>query len=244
MKALILTAFLCFSCTRYAEIKKDAVGVEIAPVQMDISHLKEIEWNVGLKKEETVSQSFTFIVDLPKIKEDDVDYLVQNKSIDAWILRLIVNRGSEVQDLGSLYTLLRPERLGRGSSGDAPTSVTFKVFYAAAYASERFRSFKCPAFGHDRKLKDIMISGENDDFSLPLGPSAPYNEKSHRVELTPTAFNGGNSLVGNYYVEIATYDSKKKIIHSPFKRIPVFVSVKSEERIQIASCGGIHQEYQ
>lgn len=239
MKALILTMLLCLSCTRYAE-----VGVDISPIQMDISHLNEIEWNVGMKKEEKVSQSFTFIVDLPKIREDSAKFLVEQKSIDAWILRLIVNRGSESQDLGSLYTLLQPQRLGRGSSGDAPKSVTFKVFYAAAYASERFRTFKCPAFSHDRKIKDMSISGSNEEFSLPLGPSSPYNEKSHLVELTPSAFNGGNSLVGNYFIEIATYDSKKKVIHSPFKRIPLHISVKSEERVRVASCEGVHQENQ
>lgn len=244
MKALILTALLCVSCTKYAEVSREAVGVEIKPVEMEISHLNEIEWNVGKRKEEKVSQSFTFIVDLPKIKEDDVDYLIESKATDAWILRLIVQRGSEVQDLGSLYTLLRPQRLGRGSSGAAPTSVTFKVFYAAAYASERFRAFKCPAFGHDRKISDMSISGSSDEFSLPLGASVSYNEKSHLVELTPTGFNAGNSLVGDYYVEIAAYDSKRKVIHSPFKRIPSYVSVKSEDRINVPSCEGVHPEIQ
>jgi hypothetical protein len=243
MKALFLTLLLCFSCTKYAEVSKD-VGVEISPVQMEISHLNEIEWNVGQRKAEAISQSFSFIVDLPKIKEEDVDFLVKQKNIDAWILRLIVTRGSESQDLGSLFTLLRPQRLGRGSSGDSPKSVTLKVFYAAAFASERFRAFKCPAFGHNKKIKEMSIEGGNDEFTLQLGPSVPYNEKSHQVELTPSPFNGSNSIVGNYYVEIAAYDSKRKIIHSAFKRIPMFISVKSEESINVPSCEGVHPEVQ
>lgn len=244
MKAFLLTLLLCYSCTRYSEVSRDAIGVQIQPVSMEISHLNEIEWHVGMKKEETITQSFTFIVDMPKIKQDDLDYLAEHRNVDAWILRLIVNRGSETQDLGSLYTLFNPTRVARGSQGGAASSVTLKVFYAAAYASERFRAFKCPAFGHNKKLASFEIAGTNDEFSLSLGQAIPYNEKSHLVELTPSAFNGGNSLIGEYYVEIAAYDSKKKMIHSAFKRIPMHISVMREESIRVKSCDGVHQEIQ
>ena len=244
MKAFFLTLLLCYSCTRYSEVSRDAIGVQIKPVTMQISHLNEIEWHVGMKKEETITQSFTFIVDMPKIRQDDLDYLAEHRNVDAWIMRLIVNRGSETQDLGSLYTLFNPTKVARGAQGGAASSVTLKVFYAAAYASERFRAFKCPAFGHNKKLASFEISGANEDFSLSLGQAIPYNEKSHLVELTPSAFNGGNSLIGEYFVEIAAYDSKKKMIHSTFKRLPMHVTVSREESIRVKSCDGIHQEIQ
>lgn len=244
MKAFFLTLLLCYSCTRYAEVSRDAIGVHIEPVQMEISHLNEIEWNVGMKKEEKITQSFTFIVDMPKIRQDDLNYLEENRNVDAWILRLIVNRGSETQDLGSLYTLFNPRKVARGAQAGAASSVTLKVFYAAAYASERFRSFKCPALGHNKKISSMKISGSNDDFSLTLSQALPYNEKSHLVELTPSAFNGGNSLMGEYYVEIAAYDSKKKLIHSAFKRLPMNITVSGEDSVRVKSCDGIHQEYQ
>lgn len=244
MKAFILTLLLCLSCTRYADVSKDAIGIEISPVRMDISHLDEVEWNVGKRKEEKISQSFTFIVDLPKIREDDLDYLIEHKNIDAWILRLIAVRGSESQDLGSLYTLWRPKKIGRGDSSGAPTSVTFKVFYAAAYASERFRAFHCPAFGHNKNIKDMSIEGENEDFAINIGQATSYGEKSHLVELTPSAFNGGNFLTGKYFIEIAAYDSKRRMIHSSFKRISKYISVSSEELIRVASCDGVKSEIQ
>jgi hypothetical protein len=244
MKALFLTLVLCYSCTKYADVSRDAIGIQIQPVNMEISHLNEIEWHVGQKKEETITQSFTFIVDMPKIRQDDLNYLAEHRNVDAWIMRLIVNRGSETQDLGSLYTLFNPTKVARGAQGGAASSVTLKVFYAAAYASERFRSFKCPAFGHNKKVASMGISGENEDFSLTLGQVIPYNEKSHLVELTPSAFNGGNSLIGEYYVEIAAYDSKKKMIHSSFKRIPMHVGVAREESVRVKSCDGVHQEIQ
>ena len=245
MKALFLSLLLFYSCTKHAEVSRDAMGVQITPVEMDISHLNEIEWLVGNPKEVEVSQSFTFLVDMPKIKQEDLDYLTEQKGVDAWILRLIVYRGSETQDLGSMYTLFRPRKLSRGTQGaGAASSVSMKVYYAAAYASERFRMFKCPAFGHDLKIKKMEVKGENEAFELSIGQTSPYLEKSQLVELTPSSFNGGNSLVGDYYVEIAPYNSKKKIIYSGFKRLKKYVSVSREEKIRIKSCDGVHPEIQ
>jgi hypothetical protein len=244
MKAFtVLVLMLCFSCSKQASISKDAVGIIISPIKMDISHLNEIDWSIGMKKEAKVSQSFTFIVDMPSIKQEDLEYLTEQRGIDSWILRLIVIKGSDKQDLGSLYAMFRPKKVARSSqSSKATSSVTLKVYYAAAYASERFRAFKCPAFSHNKKITKMGIEGTNKDFSLTIGQTVPYNERSHLVELAPSSFNGGHSLVGEYYLEIAAYDSRKKIIHSEFKRIPMHVSVKEEKMIRVQSCDGIHPE--
>jgi hypothetical protein len=245
MKAVFLTLLLCFSCTKYAEVSRSAMGINMEPVQMEISHLDGIDWPVGKKKEETISQSFTFIVDMPKIKQEDLDYLTDHRGINAWILRLIVNHGSETQDLGSLYAYFRPRKVSRGTqSAGATSSVTFKVFYAAAYASERFRSFRCPAFSHNKKIKSLDIKGGNEPFSLVIGQALQYKERSQLVELTPSSFNGGNSLVGEYFVEIAAYDATKKMIHSNFKRIPMHIEVATEESVDVASCQGVRSEIQ
>ena len=242
MKALLIL-LLCYSCTKYANVTKENVGIHIHPVEMDISHFNEIKWKVGQQKEATVSQSVTFIVHMPKVKKEDLDYLTSHKGIDSWILRLIVVRGSESQDLGSLYAKFNPRKFSRTSSSTSATSsVTLKIFYAAAFASERFRSFKCPAFGHNKRIQKMSIKGENQEFDINIGQAYPYNEKSHLVELTPTAFNAGHSLVGNYYLEIAPYDSKNKMIHSNFKRIPMYVGIDQEDSVSIQGCEGVHSE--
>lgn len=244
MKALFLTLLLSYSCTKYAEVSRDAMGIQIQPVQMDITHLNEIEWLVGNPKEVEITQSFTFLVDMPKIKQEDLDYLTDHNGVDAWILRLIVSRGSETQDLGSMYTLFQPRKLGRAQGAGAASSVSMKVFYAAAYASERFRNFKCPAFGHDLKIKSMSIKGDNEEFEIPISQVSPYMERSQLVELTPSSFNGGNSLIGDYFIEIAPYNSKKKVIHGAFRRLKKYVSVMKEEKIRIKSCDGVHPEIQ
>ena len=242
MKALLLTILLACSCTKYSHLSKDAMGLKLTEVQMDISHLNEIDWLVGKNKEAKVSQSLVFVVDMPKVDEDDLAYLHKHKGIDSWILRLIVQKGSERQDLGSLYTRFKSKSTTRGQGAGAPTSVTIKIYYAAAYPSERFRFFHCPAFDHTKKISDMKISGENINFDLSVDLATSYPEKSHLVELSPSSFNGGNSLVGEYFLEIAPYDSEKKLIHSSFKRIPRYVEVLAEERVPVKSCTGVHEE--
>jgi hypothetical protein len=242
MKAIILTLLLCFSCTRYASFSKDAVGLQIAPVAMEITHLNEVEWNIGARREETVSQSITFIVDLPRLRNADLEYLSKERGINAWLVRLIVSRGSETQDLGSLYSPFQPKKFSRGINPGSPSSVNLKIYYAAAYASERFRMLRCPVFSHNKNISKMGIRGVNEDFSLALGQAVPYLEKSQLVELSPSSFNAGNSLIGNYFIEIAAFDSNKKIILSSFKRIPMYVSVASEESVNVKSCQGVHPE--
>lgn len=245
MKALFLTLLLCYSCTKYSPVSKDAVGVHVSEIQMPIHHLNEIEWRVGQKKEEVISQSVTFIVDLPNIKDDDLKFLTEQKSVNAWILRIVSQKGSEKQDLGSLYSLFQGRQKTRGGGGgSAPSSVSVKIYYAAAFASERFRTFKCPAFSHNRKITKLAISGVDEQFDMSIGQSFPYQEKSQLVELNPSSFNAGHTMVGEYYIEIAPYDSITKTIHAPFKRIPQFITISQEEQIHVKSCEGIHPEIQ
>jgi len=245
MKALLLTLLLCYSCKQSATLSKGSVGLQISPVTMGISHLNEIPWNVGPRKEEKISQSFNFIMDMPKISEEDLEYVINEKGVDSWIVRMIVSRQSQNQDLGSLYTMFKPRRIARGNeSSGAPTSVSIKVFYATAYASERFRSLKCPAFGHNKRIVSMDIKGTNEEFSLSVDQKNPYGEKSHQVELTPTSFNAGHSLIGEYFLEIAPYNSLTRTVHSTFKRIPMSIIVNQEENVNIPGCEGVHEEFQ
>lgn len=242
MKAFYLTILLACSCTKYSSLTKDAMGLKVSDVEMEISHLNEIDWLVGKHKEAKVTQSLVFVVDMPKIKDDDLEYLQQTKDVDAWIIRLIVQRGSETQDLGSLYSLFKSKKISRGKGGGAPTSVSIKIYYAAGYPSERFRFFHCPAFEHNKRIKDMRILGTSDPFDISIDLAMSYPEKSHLIELSPSSFNGGNSLVGDYFIEIAPYNSEKKLIHGNFKRISKYIEISSEEKVPIKSCLGVHEE--
>ncbi len=242
MKALFLSVLILSSCTKYSKITKDAMGLRVTDVIMKIHNLKEVEWAIGLNKEAIVTQSIVFTVDMPKLDEDDLAHLTELKGVDSWIIRLIAQRGSEKQDLGSLYARFKPKKILRGQFGGAPSNVTLKIYYAAAYPSERFRTFPCPAFSHTRRITDMKVQGEPTPFDLVFEQKVPYPEKVHLIELSPSAFNGGNSLAGEYFVEIAPYDSDKKVIHAGFKRIPMSVQVVLENNQAVESCLGVHPE--
>jgi hypothetical protein len=222
------------------------MGLHIEDVQMNIPHTNEIKWLVGKNKEVELTQSVVFVIEMPKLKKDDLHYLIEHKGINAWIVRLIAQkRGQGEQDLGSLYAPFRSRRTIRGMEGKgAPGSITMKIFYAASYPSERFRAFKCPAFNHDKKISSIKAEGPNDSFEISVGQAVPYQERSQLIDLNPSAFNGGNSLAGRYYIEIAPYDHEKKMIHAAFKRIPKYIEISQEESMAMKSCVGQHPEMQ
>ncbi len=241
MKLLLLSFLVMYSCSRNAKLSRDSAAAHLDDVKMPISHLNEIKWPAGFRQEAVVSQSITFLIDMPKVDQDDLDYLIDKRDVDSWIIRVIFYHASEKQDLGSLYSLFRPKKLSRTSTG-AASSVALKIYYAAAYASERFRNAKCPPLGHNRKIQQMKVVDTGEPFSLSFEAAQAYQEKSQLIELTPSSFNAGMSLLGEYYFEIAPYNSVKKEIHAPFKRIPAHVEISEEISVAVPSCQGVHSE--
>ena len=80
MKALFLTLLLC-SCTKYSHLTKDGVGLHVQEVSMDISRLNDVEWNVGKRRETKISQSFIFIVNMPRLTEEDLELLTEKTTL-------------------------------------------------------------------------------------------------------------------------------------------------------------------
>lgn len=243
MKVLILSFLVMYACSKSAKLSRETASAHLDGVVMKVTNLSEIKWPAGFRQEATVSQSITFMIDTPKVDQDDLDYLIHDRDVDSWIIRVIAYKSGEKQDLGSLYSLFRPRKVSRTSTGSA-SSVSVKIYYAAAYASEKWRNSKCPPLGHNKKIKELRIEDTGEPFSLSVGGGQPYNEKSQLIELTPSSFNGGMSLAGEYYFEIAPYNSKKKVIHAQFRRIPGKVIVASEEGVAVPSCNGVRSEFE
>lgn len=243
MKVLFFALVLFTSCTRHAELSKDTFGIKISSIQMDISQLNEITWWIGAKrKEEKVTQSVTFLVDMPKLKDDDLEYLSKDRDVDSWIVRVIQVKGSKSQDLGSFLIPFFPKQHGRSTNRTAATMAAVKIYYAAAFPSERMRGFSCPAFSHDKRISSMSIAGENKDFDITVSASKSYREKAQEVQLSPSSFNGGNSLQGEFHLEIAPYNAKKQTLLGEFRRIPKYIEVKSEDSVIVKSCQGVHPE--
>ncbi|MFL5785750.1 MAG: hypothetical protein ACJ76H_14125 [Bacteriovoracaceae bacterium] len=243
MKLLFLSFLVMYSCSKNAKLQRETASAHLEGVTMKIAHLSELKWPAGFREEAVVSQSITFTIDMPKVNQDDLDYLISERDVDSWIIRVMAYRNGEKQDLGSLYSLFRPKKLSRTSTG-AASSVALKIYYAAAYASERWRNSKCPPLGHNKKITEMKVEDTGEPFDLSIGGAQPYNEKSQLIELTPSSFNAGMSMAGEYSFEIAPYNSQKKMIHAPFKTIPGKIIVAKEESVPVPSCNGVHPEYQ
>ncbi len=82
----------------------------------------------------------------------------------------------------------------------------------------------------------MKVNGEDSAFTITIDEVSNYPEKSHLVELAASSFNGGHGLTGDYFIEVAPYDSKRRKILSNFKRIPRYVSITREESVPNESC--------
>lgn len=242
---ICLTTLLCFlGCTKKAVLQRDGVGVRLSEVVWDIPIMSEGTWKVGRIYRDVVSKSLNIVLSLPPLESDDIDHLQSAFGVDAWLVRIIQanSQGSRIE-LITLYAPFRGVQKGRASR-QPMKAISFSLTYAAWAISERFRKFQCPAFSHDRRLDDWQIIGEKGKTEFPVAFAGNHTEKLTVSELVPTALNIGNTMVGDYYFEVALFSSSKKQIYSSFVRLPQHVRVGSEKTVSIDGCAGVHSEYE
>lgn len=231
-------------CTKKAVLKRDGVGARLTEVRWASPTTTEGTWKVGRIYRDVVSKSLNVVVSLPRLESDDVEYLQKNYQLDAWLIRVIQSnaQGSRIE-LTTLYAPFMAQQKGRASNLPVK-AISFSLTYAAWAISERFRKFQCPAFSHDRRLDEWEVIGDETLLEFPISMAGRFDEKLIMSELVPTSLNIGNSMVGDYYFEVALFSSSQKQIYSPFIRLPQFVRVASEKTTSVQGCAGIHSEYE
>lgn len=239
-----LIALLSFvGCTKSAAIKRDGVGVELTGLDWGIASTAEGRWKVGKYLKNTVTKNLNFVLELPRIDGDDREFLATTYKIDAWLIRVFqANAQSRRMELVTLYAPFVPRTSAR-SAGQPMKSVAFNLTYAAAAMSERFRRFNCPAFSHNKRLDDWAVTGERTPVSVVVQPQGSFNEKLKVSELVPMTLNAGNTLVGEYTIEVALFSTATKQIFSSFRELPQGLKVLAEDSIEIDGCAGVHEEY-
>lgn len=243
--ALSLTLLLGLAgCGSDVEVVKDGVGVHLKNVKFEIKNLAEGTWKVGKLYRDTVTKNLTPVLGLPTFSDSDATFLRKRYQIDAWIIRVIQSnaQGSRIE-LVTLYAPFRGAHKGRTSDLEVK-SVSFSLTYAAYAISERFRRFQCPAFSHDRRLKDFEVTGKSEPLEIVIRENGFFSEKIQMNELVPLSLNIGNSMVGEYSFEAALFSTSKRKIYSEFKRLPISVKVFNERSVSIDGCLGIHPEYE
>lgn len=197
---------------------------------------KEIEWKVGIDREEEVSKGFFFEIEVPKINKDHAEMLMKKHGVDSWVYRISRIRNSYQKPLG--FILLPFNRIKR-----ATNEFSVHIYYAAAAASKRFRHFHCPAFNHRRKLKNLSLESKSREISkMVVTANNNLYSKMMTLDHYPIIINGESSIVGDYLVEIALYNQSQKQLFSKYYPLSNSVSISQEEEIAVTSCNGIKEE--
>lgn len=235
-KVFFILVFISVSCTKWAKVQKSSGIYKIEKLNSEIFNIKNIDWKVGIKRGAIVSKGFSFKVDIPRIDSSGRDILYQKYGIDSLLYRVVKKQRGRTQRIGLL-------RFDFKNMSKITSDLTFHIFYHAASISDRFRRFHCPAFNHRFILKDFEIKSDNDDqFNLYTKNGSYIKGKIEKPAFAPVIFSGGRSLKGEYYVEIALFNSSKKRIYSTFEKVGNSIKISQEQVVTVPSCIGIKEE--
>lgn len=225
-----------FSCTKWHEVKEGNGILYVDDAQSAIHKAKEMDWEVGLKKDHTISKGIQFKFDIPKITSDDAAKLVNKYGVDSWIFKIIKSTRGRKQILGHIiYDLTNITRVSN--------DITVHVFYHAAAVSQTFRKFKCPAFNHRFRLDQFQITETPEKYyDVFANRGARVPGALIRPSFAPVIFSGDLSLVGSYTVEFALFNSKEKKAFSRWYEANNRLDIITEDRVIVPSCSGIKEE--
>jgi len=232
----ILLIFSIQSCTKWHEVREGNGILYVHKAESELHTLSETQWEVGKKRNKTVSKGVRFKFDIPKISSDDSLKLTRKHGIDSWIFRVVKLTRGRKRVLGNIvYSLHNISR----SSND----ITVRVYYHAAAVSQIFRKFKCPAFGHRFKLNQYKMNDTSKKFYDVFASRGKYLQGTFiRPSFSPVIFSGDLSLLGTYSVEFALFNSKEKKLFSRWHKANNTINVITEDRVSIPSCAGIKEE--
>lgn len=241
---LILCVLLGFSgCFDRPEIIETEHGIEMKNLSFEINEIREVPWKVGNGFIKKVSKGLTLTIQLPELPQDKLEEIHQKLGVDSWVVRVVMIRNSNRQEIGSAYApFKRQSSSNRVTRTSQVRSISFSISYAASAISERFRSFICPAFSHNRRIDNKEIKGSNELKSLVVQSGDLFNDKPVLVELTPSVINAGHQLVGDYYFDVGLYRSKDRRLFSRLIPLSQYVSIMSEELVNLSECAGVHLE--
>lgn len=243
MKFVFLSLILTLSCTKKVKLETAGVTPLVKDVGWKISNMTEGTWAVGATFRDVVSKNLTLVLSLPEFKNSDIKTLKKNYGVDSWLVK--VNHKNKTGSRAQLAILLAPltSRL-QGSFGSNQTrSIAFSLTYAAWAMSERFRKFQCPAFSHRARLKDYSIIESDKTLDYNLSSIGKFHEAYTINELVPPKLIIADSMVGEYTMEAALFNTKTKTLFSSFQQIPTYLKITDEMQVQVSGCEGVQQEY-
>ena len=235
MRHLIIL-FLISSCTKMHDVK-NANGIDfLENVSSEITNVKAVEWQVGRKKDKTISRGIRITTTVPRVSDDAKIHLFKKHGIDSWIFKFSrVVRGRK-DHVGNIYYHFN-------NISKSTEAFSLNIYYHASAVSERFRAFHCPAFDHRSLLKEVDLKATNvTPENIYVRSLSTEPAKVERLSFSPHIFSGGRSMLGDFIVEYALYNSKTKQLFSEWKKAYGHIPITREERVSLPSCLGIKEE--
>lgn len=230
-------AFAFSACQNRATLEQSDLAWKVSEVVTKVERVYDLPWKVGKVEKKEVSMGFVIEFNVPTLATDDARDLIKKYKVDSWIFKVEKIRGGIPMTYG--YVNVPFKNVNKSLS-----TTSIKIYYAAAAASGRFRSFECPAFKHRKKIKnfDIKYSGD-EETNMFIKYKNKIKSRVHTTKFFPVSFNGGLKLAGDYQISMTLYSSADKKTYSDFKPLDGIIRIQSEEEIHLPSCAGIREEY-
>jgi hypothetical protein len=234
--SLLIFTFLlgCSDKSKLILINQKIAGIE--KIETYIEDIKVVDWKVGDFRASTLSKGFLLMVKLPHLANSDIEKIVNSTSVDSWVLRFHKRTEHGSRILGTTYVPFVREYTNGGTRTNNQEGIYTNIFYSAAALSGRLENLKCPAMNHRKTIDRWTINKSDSPKSIIISYSNQLSENPAISGIMPEILNGDMSLVGEYFVEIAFYGSKSKILYSEFVQIGNTLVISSEKEVSVKSC--------
>lgn len=242
MKSFLVVLLLGIfqACHVNSDSKVLSGSVTISAKDLGVTKVENIKWSVGPKRKQKVSKGIRIESTIPYIDEDAMATIVDRYKVNAWLVRLRRKGLMRNKTVGMISMPLIVGAFPRGSSERVRQSkgVSFRVFYRSAAVSTRFAGFHCPAFEHKFLVENTSIeSFGSKEKSLRV---SGVTNKSLQSKISDFSYNltldGGLSMEGQYFIDLAFYNSTSKKRKSNWLTLTNTGKVKREKSVRIKGC--------
>lgn len=237
---LIVPMALFFSCSQRSKVKYENGTSYVRSNRGKVSEFRKIDWRVGKYGKDIVSRGFRLSFELPIVEEEGLKTLYKKQNVDAWLIRLRRRQGIRSQTMAYFsMNLVSPKPGSAKLRYQSPKKGSVGIYYAASSISTRLDSLPCPALEHRLYLDEADIETVSKGEQMWVVSSSEETTISAKVDLisySPLTVNGGMSLKGEYYIDLAFYNSGEKKRMSTFMPLADRVEVTNESSVSVKGC--------
>lgn len=208
---------------------------------MGITDHRVIKWKVGKYGKDVVSRGFRLTFEVPDLNEREWQSIFEHNEANGWIIRLRKKYTTRNEVMG--FMAMEMISLKPGTEKRFRVSKSRKgsvgVYYAASSISTRLDSLPCPALNHRLLIDSSEVINESRREKLWVTSAVDKKLMSAKVQLisySPITLNGGMSLKGDYFIDLALYNTTTRYRVSGWVPIANYVSIQKEEDVAVKGC--------